>query len=231
MRRYDDKNYYEILSVSPNATQEEIKQAWIFCTKAFHPDKFSTSSKKHQETANDRTQDINQAYEVLSDPKERANYDRERARQTRTESDVPSPSPPPRAPPPPDGSADRSRASGNRPHPRNAQQVGLYVGWLAAAAVLVYAVIEKHPYSFYTLLRWVCCPVFAFSAVSAFEMNRVAWTWIFGVLAALYNPIFRVHLDRNTWVGVNWFTIGAIAVAAVLFWRNKKQSSTQSGER
>jgi hypothetical protein len=45
--------------------------------------------------------------------------------------------------------------------------VGLYVGWLAAAAMLVYAVIEKHPYSHYTLLRWVCCPVFAFSAVSA----------------------------------------------------------------
>jgi len=38
------------------------------------------------------------------------------------------------------------------------------------------------------------------------------------VLAALYNPIFRVHLDRTTWIGVNWFTAGVIAVAAVVFW-------------
>ena len=108
------------------------------------------------------------------------------------------------------------------------KRLDLYVLWLAVAGMLVYAVIENHPYSYYTLLRWVCCPVFAYSAVSAFEVSRVAWTWIFGVLAGLYNPIFRVHLDRNTWVGVNWFTIGAIAVAAVVFWRDKKQSRTQS---
>ena len=106
--------------------------------------------------------------------------------------------------------------------------------------MLVYAVIEKHPYSYYTLLRWVCCPVFAFSAVSAFQINRVGWTWIFGVLAALYNPIFRVHVDRSTWIGVNWFTIGVIAVAAVAFWRkptctarsgvNKNDSTEESRE-
>jgi Family of unknown function (DUF6804) len=107
----------------------------------------------------------------------------------------------------------------------------LYLAWLAAAAMLVYAVIENHPYSYYILLRWICCAVLAYSAVSAFEMNRVGWTWIFGVLAGLYNPIFRVHLDRSTWVGVNWFTVGAIAVAAALFWRNRRQSSAQSGRR
>jgi Family of unknown function (DUF6804) len=45
----------------------------------------------------------------------------------------------------------------------------LYIAWLATAAMLVYAVIEKHPYSYYTLLRWICCPVFAYSAVSAFR--------------------------------------------------------------
>jgi hypothetical protein len=98
-----------------------------------------------------------------------------------------------------------------------AKRFDLYVLWLAVAGMLVYAVIENHPYSYYTLLRWVCCAVFAYSAVSAFEANRVAWIWIFGVLAGLYNPIFRVHLDRSTWIGVNWFTIGVIAVAAVVF--------------
>jgi hypothetical protein len=36
---------------------------------------------------------------------------------------------------------------------------------------------------------------------------------------------------RNTWIGVNWFTIGAIVIAAVVFWRAKKQSSIQSGNK
>jgi hypothetical protein len=111
------------------------------------------------------------------------------------------------------------------------KRLDLYVLWLAVAGMLVYAVIENHPYSYYTLLRWVCCPVFAYSAVSAFEVSRVAWTWIFGVLAGLYNPLFRVHLDRTTWVGVNWLTIGAVAVAAVVFWWDNKQSRTQSRKK
>jgi Family of unknown function (DUF6804) len=81
--------------------------------------------------------------------------------------------------------------------------IGLYVAWLVAAGMLVYAAIENHPYSYYTLLRWICCPVFAYSAFAAHEQNRLPWAWIFGVLALLYNPLFRVHLDRSTWTGVN----------------------------
>jgi hypothetical protein len=100
-----------------------------------------------------------------------------------------------------------------------ADLVGLYIAWLVAAGMLVYAAIEKHPYSYYTLLRWICCPVFAYSAFAAHERNRMPWIWIFGTLALLYNPIFRVHLDRSTWIGVNWFTVGVITVAAAIFWR------------
>ena len=107
----------------------------------------------------------------------------------------------------------------------NSQRVTLYIAWLIAAVMLVSAAAERHPYTFYMLLRWICCPVFAYSAVTAHQRNRVPWIWIFGVLAALYNPIFRAHLDRNTWTGVNWFTVGAIAVAVVVFWRNSKKST------
>jgi len=81
--------------------------------------------------------------------------------------------------------------------------------------MLVYAAIEKHPYSYYTLLRWICCPIFAYSAFEAHERNRLPWAWIFGRLALLYNPLFRVHLDRSTWTGVNWFTVGAITFGRV----------------
>ncbi len=99
---------------------------------------------------------------------------------------------------------------------------GLYIVWILAASMLVFAAVGKHSYSFYTLLRWVSCPVFAYSAVVASQTRRVPWVWIFGVLAALYNPIIRVHLDRGTWVVVNWLTAGVIAVAAVRFWRERK---------
>jgi hypothetical protein len=116
--------------------------------------------------------------------------------------------------------------------------IGLYIVWLIAAVMLVSAATGRHPYSFYTLLRWICCPIFAYSAFAAYEKTWVLWVWVFGVLAALYNPIFRVHLDRSTWIGVNWFTIGAIVLAAVFWWKqapnvrfdSKKNSTTEESE-
>ena len=100
--------------------------------------------------------------------------------------------------------------------------IGLYVAWLVAAGMLVYAAIEKHPYSYYTMLRWVWCPVFAYSAFTAHENNRLPQVWVFGGFALLYNPIFRVHLDRSTWTGVNWVTVGTIILAATVFRKDKK---------
>src|SRR5262245_40694598 len=97
---------------------------------------------------------------------------------------------------------------------------GLYIAWLVAAGMLVFAAVERHPYSFYTLLRWICCPIFAYSAFVAWDRKRLPWTWIFGVLALLYNPIFRVHLDRGTWTGVNWATVAVLVVAGIVFWRS-----------
>jgi hypothetical protein len=108
---------------------------------------------------------------------------------------------------------------------------GLYIAWLVAAVLLAFAATGRHPYSFYTLLRWICCAVFVYSAFTAHKKNRVAWTWIFGGLAVLYNPIFHVHLDRSTWASVNWFTVGAIAVATAFFWPRDKESTVSLSEK
>ena len=93
----------------------------------------------------------------------------------------------------------------------------LYIAWLIAAAMLVFAAAEKQLDSFYTLLRWVCCAVFAYSGVTSFQMKRMLWLCIFGVLAVLFNPIFPLGLDRNSWIVADWFSIGAMVIAAFIF--------------
>jgi len=93
----------------------------------------------------------------------------------------------------------------------------LYIAWLIAAVMLVFAAAEKQSDSFYTLLRWVCCAVFAYSAVTSFQMKRMLWLWIFAVLAALFNPIFPAPLDRIQWIVADWFSIGAMVIAAFIF--------------
>lgn len=66
-----DPNHYEILEVSPNATQGEIKQAYRRLVKQYHPD------TNQQNTDNEQIILINAAYEILGDPKSRQSYDRQ----------------------------------------------------------------------------------------------------------------------------------------------------------
>jgi hypothetical protein len=100
----------------------------------------------------------------------------------------------------------------------------LYLAWLIVAVMLVFAVVEKQPDSFYTLLRWVCCAVFAYSGVTAFQLKRMLWLWIFAALAALFNPIFQLGLDRTQWIVADWFAISAVVIAAFVFWKASRTS-------
>ena len=65
------KDYYQILGVSKNATQEEIKKAYRDLAMKYHPDRNPGKEKE----ANEKFKEINEAYEVLGDPEKRSQYD------------------------------------------------------------------------------------------------------------------------------------------------------------
>jgi len=64
------KDYYKVLGVEKNATEDEIKKAYRKMALRFHPD------KNHEAGAEEKFKEISEAYEVLSDKDKRAAFDR-----------------------------------------------------------------------------------------------------------------------------------------------------------
>ncbi len=69
MKMADKRDYYEVLEISKNATDEEIKKAYRRLAKKYHPD------LNKEPDAADKFKEVQEAYEVLSDPQKRSNYD------------------------------------------------------------------------------------------------------------------------------------------------------------
>ena len=65
----EKRDYYEVLGISKGASEEEIKKAFRKLAKKYHPD------VNKEADAEEKFKEINEAYEVLSDPQKRATYD------------------------------------------------------------------------------------------------------------------------------------------------------------
>ena len=68
----ETSDYYAILGVDKGASKDEIKRAYRRLAKKHHPD----LNKDNPKEAEENFKEVSEAYEVLSDPQKRANYDR-----------------------------------------------------------------------------------------------------------------------------------------------------------
>jgi len=114
----------------------------------------------------------------------------------------------------------------------------LYLAWLVVAGMLWFAVSGRHPYLFYTQLRWICWTAFIFSAFvfihSAVHYHRVyrsdprsakppvtfqlVIAALFAAWAILFNPLIPFHFRRQTWGMLDVLCLGFIALLVLICW-------------
>lgn len=89
----------------------------------------------------------------------------------------------------------------------------------AAPPVLLVVAIGPWPYGFYGLLRLVVCASAVYLAYRLLTGGRAAWLgWVFVGLAILYNTVFRIYFERETWSAINLASTAPYSLAG---WRSR----------
>ena len=87
--------------------------------------------------------------------------------------------------------------------------------WIAPIVVLVIALFPL-PIGYYTLSRLVVSACALYYAIQFHKRNNTTYTWIYGFLVVLYNPIIPIYLyEKFIWIVVNLITI-------YIFYKNKR---------
>ena len=87
--------------------------------------------------------------------------------------------------------------------------------------MLLLAIPTGWPYGFYELLRWI---IFISSIVVAwgfYNAKLSAWTFIFGAIAFLFNPIAPIYLNKESWVPIDF--IGSVLFFIAAYSLNKQK--------
>lgn len=222
-----EKDWYTVLGVSPSASPNEVREAYIRITRVVHPDRFDPEKQEVEwRQANEMLTEANRAYDVLRDPERRAHYDAARASSRRPSRPQPQSSPsrsatrasPPRQAESAVGSASFEllpervrnrlieRQEGNLPEQYYVQThgVGWKYFWIVALCLwfwMLFALAEDN--------RWSGSAVFWFSAITICVAlligHQLHWAWRWrkaNLKCRLYvTPLYFVqtYLDDVRW--------------------------------
>lgn len=135
MLRMPDRDYYEVLGVPPNATDEQIRRRFRDLARKYHPDVNRSPDAEH------RFKEITEAYRVLSSPSLRADYDlmRRSAQNARTGTGSATTTPPPRSRPSSQQDMRQQRPTGASSAYTSARSADIEAQQLLQSAMLAYA--------------------------------------------------------------------------------------------
>ena len=89
--------------------------------------------------------------------------------------------------------------------------------------------IDSLPYAYFQTLRLVVCGVACLGA--SILKNKRGWLWAMVAIAALFNPIVPVRLDRAVWQFIDLATGLVFLVSIPWFWKSEGRADTRNSPR
>jgi len=74
------------------------------------------------------------------------------------------------------------------------------------AVIMLLLALADNPYWYYRILRYVITGITAYLAYLAYQQGERTWTWIFTIIAILFNPIAPIYLNRGIWSVIDIIT-------------------------
>lgn len=98
---------------------------------------------------------------------------------------------------------------------------------VVAVAMLLWAG-TRHPYSYYTVLRWVTCAVAALQGWHAVKSKHVTLAAVLAGMAILFNPLAPIYLSRATWRPIDlasamFLFVSSIALSGAVAFRQHRK--------
>jgi hypothetical protein len=110
------------------------------------------------------------------------------------------------------------------------EKIAYTVGAIIASALLFWA-LERHPYGYYTLLRWITCGVCIYGLTISHRLEMPYLSWPLGIVALVFNPIIPFHLDRETWRPIDIISGIFIPLTAIIIWFRRSPGGDQEDKQ
>lgn len=91
--------------------------------------------------------------------------------------------------------------------------------------MLLLAIPAIWPYGYYILLRWVIAASALFLVWASYELGKKFWLFLMAIVALLFNPIAPIHLDKETWVVIDFIVamIFLVSIFKIKIYERKKE--------
>jgi uncharacterized membrane protein len=97
--------------------------------------------------------------------------------------------------------------------------MNINIKWLCLASgiLLLLGIPTGWPYSYYIFLRWAVFIISAIVAYYFYKSKLPIWSFVFGAIFILFNPIAPIYVSKSTWIPIDFTCAILYFVAGYLY--------------